>query len=62
MRPGKRMPEGGVLTGSKLVEINHVLRQQVLIFPRQPNIMQSGIVGADRDIDTGLVASLEHCP
>ena len=62
MRPGKGVPEGGILTGGELSKINDILCQKIFVFPGQPNIMKPGIVRADDYIHSGRFAALEHYP
>jgi hypothetical protein len=62
MRPSKRMSKSRVLTPAELIEVDHVLREQVLVFPRQTDIMQPGVVRTDRDVDPGGLAPVEDRP
>ena len=48
------------LTGLKLSEIDNILSEQILIFKRQADVMQSGIIGANSNIDPGIETAIEH--
>ena len=51
------MLERGILTLAEYFEIDNVLCQQVFVFPREADIVQPGVVGINRNIDSGLSAA-----
>ena len=54
--PGEGVLEGGVLACFELGEVDYILGEKIFVFPGQPNIMQTRIVGADGDIHPGFAA------
>src|SRR5438094_501349 len=41
--PGEGVTEGGILAGEKQPEVDHVLRQEVLVLPWQADVVHAGV-------------------
>ena len=51
VRPRESMAKCRILAAPQLIKIDYVLRKEIFVFERQANVVQSGIVRTDSNID-----------
>src|SRR4051794_33749226 len=59
MRPGESVSKRSFLAPHKLAKIDDVLDEKVLDFEGQADVVQAGVIGAERNIDARFLAALE---